>query len=427
MNIQTVRSAGGIETWLVEDHTVPMLALRFAVDGGSAQDPVGKEGVANFTAQMLDEGAGDLTALAFQERSRDLAARLGFSAGKDAFSGSFATLSENRDEAVQLLKLALTTPRFDADAMQRTRQRLAVAIAHSAREPDKLANREWDAVAFAGHAYARPASGTTATVGKITSDDLEVYRKHVLARDTLKVVAVGDITPDALGELLDEVFDQLPATADLASVPLTQPISGGRLAVIEMDLPQSVVAFGMGAIPQTDPDYMAAFVLNHILGGGGFSSRLMEEVRVKRGLAYSVSTQLAPARYASVLRGGVATRNDMVGESIDIIRRELQAMADGDISQPDLDNAKSYLIGSYPLRFDANGKIAAQLLALRMDGFGPDYVDNRNTIVVAVTLDDLKRVAKRLFNSENLIVTVVGKPALQPETIGGTRIAASAA
>jgi zinc protease len=249
----------------------------------------------------------------------------------------------------------------------------------------------------------------------------------VLARNTLKVVAVGDITAEALGELVDEVFCQLPAAADLAPVPQTQPISGGRLAVIEMDLPQSVVAFGMGAIPRSDPDYMAAFVLNHILGGGGFSSRLMEEVRVKRGLAYSVGTSLAPARFASVLRGGVATQNDMVGDSLDIIRRELQTIADGEISQCDLDNAKSYLIGSYPLRFDANGKIASQLMGLRLDGLGPDYVDNRNAMVAAVTLDELKRGARRLFNPKNLIVTVVGKPALRPAIDGERATEASAA
>jgi zinc protease len=427
MNIQTVKSAAGIEAWLVQDRAVPMLALRFAFDGGSSQDPAGKDGAANFVAQILDQGAGDLTAIAFQERSRDLAARLGFGAGKDVFSGSFATLSENRDEAVQLLKQALTKPRFDADAVERTRQRLLVAIARSAREPNHVANREWDAVAFAGHAYARPVQGTAASVGKITADDLETYRKRVLSRETLKVVAVGDITPEALGELLDEVFGELPARADLNPIAQTQPISGGRLAVIEMDLPQSVVAFGMGAIPQCDPDYMAAFVLNHILGGGGFSSRLMEEVRVKQGLAYGVSSQIAPGRYASVWRGGVATRNEMVGQSLDIIRREMQTMADGEISQRDLDNAKSYLIGSYPLRFDANGKIASQLLELRIEGFGPEYVDHRNGLVTWVTLDDLKRVAARLFHPENLIVTVVGKPVLHSAGSSETRIEASAA
>jgi zinc protease len=196
----------------------------------------------------------------------------------------------------------------------------------------------------------------------------------------------------------------------------TEAVPGGRQIVVDMDLPQSVVAFGTGSIPQRDPDYMAAFVLNHILGGGGFASRLMEEVRVKRGLAYAVWSSLVSMRHASVLRGGVATRNEMVGQSLDIIRAELEKMRDGEISQADLHNARSYLIGSYPLRFDANAKIAGQLLSLRMDGFGIDYVDKRNAMIAAVTLDDLKRVAKRMLEPENLIVTVVGKPVLRPET-----------
>lgn len=425
MNIQTVKSPGGIEAWLVEDHAVPMLGMRFAFDGGSSQDPVGKEGVANFTAQMLDQGAGPLSAIEFQERTKDLAVRMGFSASKDVLIGSFTTLTESRNEGVQLLKLALTMPRFDADAVARARQRLAVAVARNARDPDRLASEEWDAVAFAGHAYARPVLGTAGSISKITGDDLEVYRQRVLARDGLKVVAVGDITADALRELLDQVFGELPATAALEPIAQTQLISGGRLAVIEMDLPQSVAVFGIGAFPQRDPDYMAAFVLNHILGGGGFGSRLMEQVRVKRGLAYSVGTYFTHGRYASVLRGGVATRNDLVGQSLDIIRGELQALADGQVSQRDLDSAKSYLIGSYPLRFDANGKIASQLLALRMEGFGPEYVANRNAVVAAVNVDDLKRVAKRLLDTRNLIVTVVGKPVLRPEQRDTARVEAA--
>ncbi|MEI9901002.1 MAG: pitrilysin family protein [Hyphomicrobium sp.] len=215
----------------------------------------------------------------------------------------------------------------------------------------------------------------------------------------MKVVAVGDITPEQLGKLLDEVFGELPAKADLFPVAKTGPVSGGRQTVVDMDVPQSVAVFGLGAMPRKDPDFMAAFVLNQIIGGGGFASKLMEEVREKRGLAYSVYTYVYPYQHASIFSGGVATRNDMMGKSLDIIREELQKMANGEVSQSDLDNAKSYLIGSYPLRFDTNAKIASQLLGLRMDGFGPEYVDNRNATVAAVSLDDLKRVAKRLLDS----------------------------
>jgi zinc protease len=427
MNIQTVTSTGGIEAWLVQAHAVPMLALRFAFDGGSSQDLANKGGLANFLAEMLGQGAGDMPALAFQERVRDIAAHLSFGAGMDAFSGSLDTLTESRDEAVQLLKLALTSPRFDADALERVRRRIAVAITRAAREPDKVAGREWNAVAFAGHAYAQPPSGTAATVGKITSEDLEVYRKRVLARDTLKVVAVGDITPDQLATLLDEAFGSLPAKADLTPIAPTNPTSGGRLAIIDLDVPQSAVAFGIGAVPRTDPDYMPAVVLNHIIGGGGFASRLMEEVRVKRGLAYSVSTTLAPSRYASVLRGRVATRNEMVAQSLDIIRDELQKLAEGQISQRDLDGAKSYLVGSYPLRFDANAKIAGQLLGLRMDGLAAEHVDNRNVMIEAVSLEDLKRVAKRLFDRQELIVAVAGRPEFKSQASDRWQAAKSSA
>jgi zinc protease len=413
MKIQTVRSPGGIEAWLVEEHSVPMMAMRFAFEGGSSQDPAGKEGVANFLTAMLDEGAGDLPSRAFQERMEDISMRMSYEEAKDAFYGNFETLTANRDEAAKLLKLALNKPRFDEDAVERIRQQLLAALVYAARDPDKVALETWYAAAFEGHPYARPANGTEATVSKISREDLEAYRKRSFAKDTLKVVAVGDIDAAQLGALLDEVFGSLPEKADLTPVALTDPVTGGRQTVVEMNVPQSVAVFGLGAMPRKDPDFIPAFVLNQILGGGGFASKLMEEVREKRGLAYSVYTYVYPYRHASIFSGGVATRNEAIGESLEVIRDELKKMAEQGPSQEDLDSAKSYLIGSYPLRFDTNAKIATQLLGLRMDGFGPDYVENRNAMVAAVTLDDVKRVAKRLLSTDDLIVTIVGKPTLQ--------------
>lgn len=413
MEIQNVRSPGGIEAWLVEAHAVPMLAVRFAFDGGSSQDPVGREGLAHFITAMLDqEGVQDLRSIEFQERIEDLAIRVGFRTGRDCFHGNLETLAETREEAAQLLTPALALPSFCPDAMERIRQRIFAFIADAARDPLKLANTQWDELAFAGHAYARPILGTEESISKIGMTDLETYCRRVFAKETLKVVAVGDISPDQLGELLDDVFGDLPARADLIPVPEIAGTAAGRQTIIDMDVPQSAVAFGMGVIPNADPDYMAACLLNHILGGGGVASKLMEEVRLKRGLAYSVYSCLAPVRHVSVFRGGVAMRNDTVGTALDVIRDVMQKMADGGISEADLDDAKGYLIGSYPLCFDANAKIASQLLRLRMMGFGADYIDNRNSLITAVTLGDLKRVAKRLLNTDNLIVTIVGRPIL---------------
>ena len=413
MKIQTIKSPGGIEAWLVEEHAVPMMAMRFAFEGGSSQDPTGNEGLANFLSAMLDEGAADLKSREFQERMEEISMRMRYEDSKDAFYGNFETLTANRDEAAKLLKLAINNPRFDTDAVERIRQQLQAALAYAARNPEKVALNEWYAVAFEGHPYARPSAGTEETVAKITGDDLEGYRKRIFAKDTLKVVAVGDINAEQLGALLDEVFGDLPATADLVAVSKTSPVSGGRQKVVEMNVPQSVAVFGLGAMERKDPDFIPTFVLNHILGGGGFASKLMEEVREKRGLAYSVYTYVYPYQHTSIFSGSVATRNEAIGESLDVIREEFKQMAENGPTQTELDNAKKYLIGSYPLRFDTNAKIASQLLGLRMDDFGPEYIDNRNDMMAAVTLDDVKRVAKRLLNTDDLIVTIVGKPTLK--------------
>jgi zinc protease len=411
MKIQKVKSPGGIEAWLVEEHAVPMMALRFAFEGGSSQDPVGKEGVANFLSAMLDEGAGDIKSREYQELEEELAMRMRFEDSKDSFYGSVEVLTANRDKSMELVRLALTKPRFDADAVARIKQQLLASLVYAERDPEKVAAREWYAVAFAGHPYARPANGTEASLGSIGSADLEAYRKRTFARDNLKVVAVGDIDSATFGKLLDEVFGGLPEKAELTPVPATDPVSGGRQKIYEMNVPQSVAMFGLAAMPRKDPDFMAAFVLNQIVGGGGFASRLMEEVREKRGLAYSVYSYLQPFRHTSIFTGGVATRNDAIKQSLDVIRAELKRMAEDGPTDTELANAKSYLTGSYALRFDTNNKIASQLLGLYQDDFGTDYVDKRNAMVEAVSMEDIKRVAKRLLQADNLIVTVVGKPA----------------
>ncbi|HVZ03440.1 pitrilysin family protein [Hyphomicrobium sp.] len=411
MNIKQIQSPGGIKAWLVEEHSVPLISLKYAFDGGNSQDPKGKAGVANFITAMMDEGAGDLKSEDYQERMEDLAMRMSYDDTKDSLYGSFETLTANRDKAVELLKLSVQHPRFDQDAIERIRKQLIANLVYAAKDPGKVAMRGWYAQAFAGHPYARPSAGTVDTVSKITRDDLLDYHKRIFARDNLKVVAVGDITPDELGKLIDNVFGALPAKADLFPVPKVEPVLGGSQRVIEMGVPQSVAVFGLGAMPRMDPDFMTAFVVNHILGGGGFSAKLMEEVREKRGLAYSVYTYIQPDRYTSILVGSVATKNASMAESLDIIRKEMKKMAENGPTQADLDAAKSYLTGSYALRFDTNSKIASQLLGLMQEGFGPDYVETRNKKIEAITLADAKRVAARLLKPENLIVTVVGKPA----------------
>ena len=410
MKIQDLTTPKGIKAWLVEEHSVPLMALRFSFKGGSAQDPVGKEGVAHFLTGMMDEGAGDLDSQTFQGRMEEIAMRMSFEDGKDQLYGSFETLTENRAEAVKLLNLVINKPRFDADAHERVRAQLASGLAAAARNPDSVAGDKFMANIFKGHPYGRPSNGTLDTLKAVTPADLETYRRNVFARDSLRIVIVGDVTAAEAGALIDDAFAALPAKGTLVAVAPVVPKPVEKLQVIEMPVPQSVARFGLGAMGRKDKDFIPAFVLNHIIGGGGFSSRLMEQVREKRGLAYSVYSYLQPFDATSLFVGGVATKNEQMGQSLDIIRSELKRMADEGPTPKELEDAKSNLTGSFALRFDTNAKIANQLLYFLAEDLGLDYVDRRNAEVDAVTIDDMKRVAKRLLVTDDLFVTVVGKP-----------------
>jgi zinc protease len=409
MKIQQIKSPGGIKAWLVEEHSVPLVALRFAFEGGSSQDPAGKEGLANFLSGMLDEGAGELNSKQFQERMEEIAMRMTFEDGRDSFYGSFETLTQNRERAVELLTLAINKPRFDAEAIERMRKQYLASLSYAARDPTRVASEQWMALAFAGHPYGRPANGTPQSVAAITRQDLVDYRARTFARDSLRVVAVGDIDAAALGAMLDKVFGALPAKARLTPVAKTEPKAAQRLKVVDMNVPQSVARFGLPAMARKDRDFIPAFVLNTIIGGG-FTSRLYNEVREKRGLAYGVDSSIIPLQNAAVFVGNVATKNEEIAQSLELIRSELRRVAAEGVTAQELSDAKSYLTGSFALRFDTNANIANQLLWMLMEDLGTGYVDTRNAMIEAVTLDDIKRVAKRLFENQELIVTVVGKP-----------------
>jgi zinc protease len=409
-NIQRVVSPRGIEAWLIEDHTNPIVALQFALKAGAAYDPKGKEGLAELTAALLDEGAGDLDSQAFQGRLQDASISLGFDAAMDRFSGGLKTLTRHRAEAFDLLRLALTKPRFDADAVERMRAETLVALAREAESPTRVAGQLWWHQSFPEHPYGRPSQGTAESVKSIVRADLEGFVKHRLARDTLKIGVVGDITAAELAPLLDQTFGALPAKAAPAVIREAMPASKGDIRVVRRANPQSTVVFGQRGLKRDDPDFYAALVMNYILGGGTFNSRLYAEVREKRGLAYSIGTYLSPLDHSGLIIGSVGTRNSQVKQTIDLVRAEWRRMAAGDVGQAELDDAKTYLTGSFALQFRNSDGIARLLVAIQMDNLGIDYIDRRNKLIGAVTLDDVKRVAKKLLDPAALFFVVVGEP-----------------
>jgi zinc protease len=410
VEVQEVTSPGGIKAWLVEDRSMPLIAVGVGFHGGSTLDPAGKEGLAMFVSGLLDEGAGDLDSRAFQQRLNDLAIDFKFDARIEDFTGSLRTLTEHRDEAFDLLRLALTAPRFDAEPVERIRGQLQAILADESSDPGSIADRVWWRTAFAAHPYGRQTSGTAAGLAAITAEDLRGFVATRFARDNLIVGVVGDIGAAELRPLLDRTFGALPAKGTPAAVAESAPAAPGAVIVVDRALPQSVVLFGANGIKRHDPDFYAAFVMNHILGGGGFASRLMQEVREKRGLAYSIGTSLVTLDHAGVVQGTVGTKNASVAETVALVKQEWRRMRDEGPTEKELADAKLYLTGSYALRFGSTSAIAAGLVGVQLEGFPADYFTRRNDYIDAVTLADAKRVARALLDPDSLTFVIVGEP-----------------
>jgi zinc protease len=423
VTVQRVASPGGIEAWLVEDHSVPVVSLELSFRAGAVLDPVGKEGLSRLAAALLDEAAGDLPNQAFQGKLEDLVTQLGFNANLDAVTGSLKTLKQNLAPSADLLRLAVTAPRFDADDIERMRSKLQISLAREAEEPHAIAQRTWFRAAFPDHPYGRGSRGTVAGMAAVTADDLKAWAREHLTRDVLVIGVAGDIDAKELAPLLDQVFGALPQTAPRASITDVVPADPGAVMLIDRPIPQSVVLFAKPGIKRSDPDFYAAYLLNHILGGGTFTARLMEEVREKRGLAYSVSSGLSNYDHVALMQTQTATKAASVDEAVGLIRTEWQRFAQQGPTADELANAKLYLTGSFPLQLDSTGRIAGTLVQLQIDQLGIDYLDRRNALLESVTLEQAQRVAKRLFDPASFSVVVVGPSgglkATKPAPTGG--------
>lgn len=408
IHVVPVTSPGGIEAWLYEDHSLPILTIGASFLGGAVLDPEGKRGTANLMADLLDEGAGTLDSAAFATALEDIGAQIGFSASDDAVNLGAGMLTESRDATLDLLRLALTEPRFDREPLERIRAQILGGIRQSDADPQARAYHTFYEEAFPDHPYGLPSEGTAASVATITADDLRAARAALLTRAHLEVAVVGDITPQALGPVLDRVFGDLPAAGpDLPAV--TEPRMTGETTVIDFDTPQSVVFFGNAGIATDDPDRVPAMIVDYVLGGG-MSARLSREIRVERGLTYGASTWLASGRFGSLYMGTFSSSNDQVGEAVGLLRDQWARMAADGPTDAELDGAKRYLTGAFPLRFNGSANIASELLALQVGGLDVGYVNRRSDLIEAVTASDAARVARRLVVPEDLTLVIAGRP-----------------
>ena len=409
VNIQEVTSEGGIKAWLVEEHSLPFVALEMSFKGGTSLDVEGKRGAVNLMTGLLEEGSGDLDARGFARAKEALATSFGFSSGSESVTISARFLTENFDASVALLRDAIQNPRFDDVDVERVRAQVLTGLTYSEKDPSDIAAKTFASMAYGTHPYGTDEAGTAESVAALSREDLLEAHQNTLVRDRVLVGAVGDITEEQLGTLLDALFGDLPQSGP-ALPPEVEPQITGGLTVVEFDTPQSVALFGQRGISVDDDDYFAAVLLNQILGGGSFESRLMQEVREKRGLTYGVYSYLFPRELANTLMGSVSSANDRIAEAVAVIRGQWQLAADEGVTAQELQDAKTYLTGAYPLRFDGNGPIAGILVGMQTIGLTPDYVTTRNERVERVSLEDVQRVAQELLDPEALHFVVVGKP-----------------
>jgi zinc protease len=419
LDVKIVTSPGGVSAWLVEDHSLPIISLKFGFRGaGAVNDPAELQGLSIMASNTLDEGAGDYDSQKFQKTLADNSISLGYSASRDDFSGGLRTLSRNKALAFDLLRLSLTQPRFDQEAVDRMREANLSRVRSSLTDPDWVAARLMNDVAYAGHPYALNSGGTLTTLTKITPAALHDFAKQRLTRDRLVVAVVGDIKPEELAADLDTVFGKLPATGALKPVPAAQIQGGGTITLHTMDIPQTVVEMAQPGIDHKDPQFQAAQVMNYTLGGAGFGSRLMNEVREKRGLTYGIDTELVNLELAPTLMVSSATKNQTAKEVLDLVDAEWKKMRETDVTPKELSDAKAFLVGSVPMNLSSTNSIASLMLGLELDGLPPDYLDQRQKAIQALTAKDVRAVAERILTPGKLTTVLVGKP----ENIEGAKM-----
>ncbi len=406
VSIQEVKSQSGITAWLVEDYSVPIVSMRFAFKGGTVQDPAGKEGLATLMSGLFDEGAGDLDREAFQTRLDDSGAEISFTSSQDEIMGSFRAVDEDLPEGFDLLAMAVQSPRFDQEPVERIRSQMLASIAARSRDPQEQSRIAWSRAIYGDHPYARQEDGGAQSVASLTREDLRAMHKALFARDNLVVSVVGAMDAETLKTYLDKVFGELPEKAELRSIPEAQP-KFDQMIKIDYDLPQASIQMAYPGVKRKDPGFFAAYLMNEVLGGGTFSSRLFEEVREKRGLAYGVGSSLATQRYSELLGIGTATRSDRSAEALQVIEDQIKQMAEQGPTQEELDKAKRYTIGAYAINnLDSSGSIAATLTQIQLEALGIDYITRREGLIHAVTLDEVKEEAKRLLTAKPAIMIV---------------------
>lgn len=414
VKVEQVESSG-LKALIIEEKSVPAFTLRISFRrSGNAWVRKDEQGIPYLTSTLMNEGAGALDSTAFQKELDRHAIRFYGSADADSFTLSLESLSDQREKAEELLLLSLTDPRFDEEAITRMRDAILSDLARLEGKPSYVAARAWWQVAFKDHPYGFEIRGTPEALKRITRAQLKQYTREHFAKDNILIAAAGDISADSMKKLLDKLAAALPEKSMHAvEVEKRAPDISAAPVHILREVPQSVVIFGLPGIERKDPRFYTAYVMNYILGGGELSSRLMDELRQRRGLVYSVSTDFSNLEKSAVFSGALASSNETANEAMEAVKSQLTLIGENGVTDKELADAKSFLTGSFPLNMDSNDQLTSYLMAIQIHDLGLDFFDKRNGYIRAVTKEQVNALAKEMFVSKTPLITFAGKADLQ--------------
>lgn len=402
-------TTNGITVLFLEQHFIPTVEIHALVKVGSAQDPPDKAGLANLTASLLDEGTVTRTSRQFAEQIDFVGGSLEAHAAEDFTTASARVLKKDADLGFALLADMLQHPAFHKQDFERVRAQILGEIMSDDDDPGNVAMKAFHQLIFHGHPYSWPAHGTEETLNKITVADIQQFHAREYLPNQTILVIVGDLTQEQATALVQAHFGSWkkgPPSPYMLKKPA--PIERKMVQLIEKDLTQSTIVLGHTGISRTNPDYYALTVMNYILGAGGFSSRLMESIRDKQGLAYGImshfDTRLMPGAFFINLQ----TRTDVTNQAITGVLTEIRGIREAPVSDQELNEAKSFIIGSFPLRVDSSAKLANVLAQVEFYNLGLDYFTHYPKAIEKVTKDDVLRVAKQYLDPQHYALVVVG-------------------
>ncbi len=407
--IQKCTLPNGLVVLQSEDHSLPFITMELLVDGGSLRDPPGGAGLSHITASTLLLGSVTKTAIQISQELDFMGASLSASSGREYAIVSLRVLKKDLLKGFDLFMEALTQPTFPEDELKREVEKTSAAIQAQEENPGALAEKEFRKALFPESPYGLPVEGTRATLATLTRDKvLKFFKTYYIPNKSILTI-VGDVTPaEAKANLLSRL-EKLPTGAPPGTLPEPKAAQGPETVNISRSVKQANIILGHSGIRRDNPDFYALSVMNYILGRGGFASRLNNEVRAKRGLAYAITSFFETGKYSGSFQVVLQTKNESAKEACDLIVKEVERIREEPVSDGELEGAKKYLIGSFPMRLDTQAKIAGFITQVEYYGLGLDYDHRYGSLIGSVTKEDVLRVAKAYLHPERLIAVSVGK------------------